>query len=309
MLLSLVIPSLNTKGHLEAMLSSLEEYRPTVPYEVIVVDMSSTDGTLEMLASRFPEARVLRDVPNKGYGAACNAGIAQAEGTHIFICNSDLVFRKDTIDAVATALEEVAGGDTLLGFRLEGLNGVMQRSALRFPGRLDLIWMFSVVVRGSWRLAFRLGRYMADYDITERTPVDWVTGAAMAAPRSLWDRLGGFDEEFFLFCEEVDLCRRIHDLGGRVLYVPDITITHVGGGTLDNASDLRIRWIAAGKVRYTRKHHGHSALFAARLGATAAYLTSFPVWTLQWLRRGITAAEFRAEAKKWGEALLGAWRV
>ncbi len=197
MLLSLVIPSLNTKGHLEAMLSSLETYKPTVPYEVVVVDMSSTDGTLEMLATRFPQAQVLRDVPNKGYGAACNAGIAQARGTHIFVCNSDLVFREGNIDAVATTLAEV-GEDTLLGFSLEGLNGVMQRSALHFPGRLDLMWMFSVVVRGSWKLAFRLGGYMADYDLTERTPVDWVTGAAMAAPRALWEKVGGFDEAVLL---------------------------------------------------------------------------------------------------------------
>ena len=313
MLLSLIIPSLNTKGHLEAMLSSLEKHRPTAPHEVIVVDMSSSDGTLEMLASRFPESRVLRDVPNRGYGAACNVGIAEAKGTHIMVCNSDLIFREGTIDNVAATLEEVgvtnSGSDTLLGFRLEGLDGVMQRSALHFPSRIDLMWMFSVIVRGSWKLAFRLGGYMADYDITERTPVDWVTGAAMAAPRSLWDKLNGFDEQFFLFCEEIDLCRRIHQLGGTVLYVPDIAITHVGGGTLDNASDLRIRWIAAGKVRYTRKHHGQLVLFVARSGATAAYLTSYPVWLLQWLRRGITGAEFRREARRWGEALLEAWRV
>ncbi len=65
----------------------------------------------------------------------------------------------------------------------------------------------------------------------------------------------------------------------------------------------------AGKVRYTRKHYGHLTLFVARLGATAAYLTSYPVWILQWLRRGITASEFRAEAKKYWGALLEAWRV
>jgi len=242
LLLSLVIPSLNTKGHLETMLSSLQKHRPTVLYEVIVVDMSSTDGTLEMLTSSFPQARVLRDVPNKGYGAACNAGIAAAKGTHIFVCNSDLIFREGTVDAVAAALEKAGTGAasgaagsataaardmTLLGFRLEHPNGVMQRSALRFPGRLDLVWMFSPVVRRSWKLAFRLGRYMDDYDITERTPVDWVTGAALTASRALWEKTGGFDERFFLFCEEIDLCKRIHDLGGIVLFCPDIPITHV----------------------------------------------------------------------------------
>ncbi len=308
MLLSLVIPSLNTKKHLENMLTSLEEHPPQKPHEVIVVDMSSTDGTLEMLAAHFPEVRVLEDVPNRGYGAACNAGMAEAEGTHIFVCNSDLIFRPGNVDQVAAALEQ-AGERALLGFRLEGLNGVMQRSALHFPGRMDLAWMFSVLVRSSWKLAYRLGGYMSDYDLTERTSVDWVTGAALAASQELWQEVEGFDEQFFLFCEEIDLCKRVHELGGTVLYCPDIAITHVGGGTLDNASDLRARWIAGGKVRYTRKHYGHLTLFAARMGATASYLTNFPVWTLQWLRRAITGAEFRTEAKKWGGALVEAWRV
>jgi GT2 family glycosyltransferase len=307
LLLSLVIPSLSTKGHLETMLSSLAADTAKQPYEVLVVDMSSADGTLEMLQSKFPKVRVLKDVPNRGYGAAANAGIAQAHGTHVFVCNSDLLFHAGTIDRVVQKLQEL-GDDALLGFRLEGLNGVMQRSALRVPGRLDLIWMFSATVRSSWKLAYRLGRYMSDYDLKETTPVDWVTGAALAGSRALFERLGGFDEEFFMFCEEVDLCRRIHDLGGKVFFVPQVTITHVGGGTLPN-SDARTRWIAAGKVRYTRKHHGHLVLFVARLGATLAYLSCYPVWTLSWLRRGLTSREFRVEIKRWTGTLVEAWRV
>jgi GT2 family glycosyltransferase len=305
--LSLVIPSLNTKVHVQNMLSSLATYCPQAPHEVIVVDMGSKDGTLEMLAERFPEVRVLSDVPNKGYGAAANAGTAAARGTHIFVCNSDLLFREGSIDRIAQVLGEV-GDDTLLGFRLEGLNGVLQRSALYFPGPFDLIWMFSAAVRSSWDLTFRLGRWMADWGITQSTPVDWVTGAALAASRSLFERLKGFDEEFFMFCEEIDLCRRVHDLGGTVLYVPEVAITHVGGATLSD-NDLRVRWIAAGKVRYTRKHHGHAVLLVARLGATVAYLSSYPLWVLSWLRRGITSREFGVEARRYGRALLEAWRV
>jgi GT2 family glycosyltransferase len=306
-LLSLVIPSLNTKGHLENMLSSLATPRPTQQYEVVVVDMSSTDGTLEMLYSHFPDVRVLRDVPNKGYGAAANTGIAQAKGTHIFVCNSDLVFREGSIDRIVQTLAEV-DDDTLLGFRLESLNGVMQRSALRFPGKLDLIWWFSATVRKSHKLAFRLGGYMADYDIQTTTSVDWITGAALAASRSLFDRLDGFDDEFFMFYEEADLCRRVHNLGGKVLYVPEVAITHVGSGTLPDSDYRRTRWVAAG-VRYTRKHHGHLVLFLARLGATLAYLSCYPLWLSSWLRRGLTSSEVRAEIKRWTVTLLEAWRT
>lgn len=289
------------------MLDSLSKYLPRDPYEVVVVDMSSTDGTVEMIKSRYPEVKLLEDVPNKGYGAAANAGLARATGTHLLVCNSDLLFREGSIDHIVALLQEV-GDDTLLGFRLEGLNGVLQRSALYFPGKLDLIWMFSAAVRASWNLTVRLGRFMHDWNITQTTPVDWVTGAALAGSRVLFDRLGGFDEQFFMFSEEIDLCRRIHDLGGRVLYVPEIPLTHVGGVTL-SSTDLRIQWLAESKVRYTRKYHGNLVLFVARLGATAAYLTSFPRWTVSWLRHGLTSREYRVEARRWGRALLAAWRT
>lgn len=197
---------------------------------------------------------------------------------------------------------------TLLGFKLQGPNGVMQRSAVYFPAKLDLMWMLSATVRSSWTLTVRLGRYMTDWFITKTTPVDWVTGAAMGASRTLFERLDGFDEEFFLFCEEVDLCRRIHDLGDTVLYLHEVALTHVGEGTLPD-SDQCTRWIAAGKVRYTRKHHGHLVLFVARLGATLAHLCSYPIWISSWICRGLTSKELRVEIKQWSKALLTAWRT
>jgi GT2 family glycosyltransferase len=168
--------------------------------------------------------------------------------------------------------------------------------------------MFSATVRSSWDLTFKLGRYLPDWSITERTPVDWVTGAALAASRELFGRLGGFDEDFFLFCEEVDLCRRVHNLGGTVVYEPRVTLIHVGGATLSD-EDLRVRWIAAGKARYTRKHHGRLVLLLARLGAATAYLASFPLWLVRRLRHHMTWAEMGTQARRYGSALVAAWRT
>ncbi len=164
------------------------------------------------------------------------------------------------------------------------------------------------MVRRSWDLTVRLNNYLPDWKIDQTIEVDWVTGAALAASRKLFDRLQGFDETFFLFSEEVDLCRRLHDLGGRVLYVPEVELTHVGGGTLPDG-DLRWRWLAAGRVRYTRKHYGHAILLLARLGATLAYLSNYPMWAWGRLRRTMSADKVRSEVKVWGAALLEAWRT
>jgi GT2 family glycosyltransferase len=307
LLLSIVIPSLNTKEHLERMLSSVASSGSQESLEVIVVDMSSTDGTLEMLKLRSADVTVLEDVPNKGYGAAANAGMAKAQGTHILVANSDLVFPDGSIDRILALLREV-GDDTLLGFRLEGPDGVLQRSALGLPGRLDLAWLFSARVRSSWKLTFRLGNYLPDWSFTQMTPAGWVTGAALAASRSLYHRLGGFDEQFFMCSEEVDLCKRVHDLGGSVIYAPEVTLVHVGGAS-NSSKDLRVRWLAAGRVRYTRKHFGHLVLLAARLGAVATYLGSFPIWIVKCMRRWMTWHEVGIEARRYGNGLLEAWRT
>lgn len=307
MLLSVIIVSLNTKDHLEKMLTSLVAVKDQDSLDLIVVDISSTDGTVEMVKSRFPQVTLLEDVPNNGYGASANTGMTMAQGTHFIVCNSDIVFPEGAVERIMSFLEE-AGQDTLMGFKLEGPDGKMQRSAIGLPGRWDLVWMFSAIVNSKWKRIYRLGNYLPDWSYTERTPVGWVTGAAMAASRSLYERLQGFDEEFFLFSEEVDLCKRVHDLGGQVLYAPEVSLIHVGRATLPRGKQ-RTRWIAAGRARYTRKHFGHLVLFLARIVAVFAYLSSVCYWLVRWMRRHMTWKRLVFKTQTLGGALVEIWRV
>jgi GT2 family glycosyltransferase len=306
-LLSIVIPSLNTVEHLRNMLCSLFSSILRDPLDVIVVDMSSTDGTVEMLGNEFPQVRVIDSVPNRGYGSAANVGLARATGDHVLVCNSDLVFPEGSTERILEVLGHT-NDTTLLGFGLRGADGHPQRSALRLPGPFALVWMFATPIRYWPRLnSFLLG-YLDEDAMTRKTPVGWVTGAALAAHRSLFERLGGFDEAFFMNSEEVDLCRRVHQLGGKVVYAPEVTLTHVGGGSSSD-SDLMLRWLAQGKARYTRKHFGRVALLGARLGALAAFFTSFSVWFARWVSRKTTFEETVDEARRYGSALLEAWRA
>ena len=306
-MLTIIIPSLNTMEHLRNMLRSLSSSAPPGPFDVIVVDMSSTDGTVEMLGNEFPHVRVIGSVPNHGYGSATNVGLAEATGDHVLVCNSDLVFPDGSIERILEVLRQV-NDTTLLGFRLQGADGSPQRSTHRLPGPFALVWMFAAPTRYCSRLNSRLLGYLDEEAMTRRTPVGWVTGAALAAHRSLFERLGGFDEAFFMNSEEVDLCRRVHELGGKVVYAPEVTLTHVGGGSSSDP-DLALRWLAQGKVRYTRKHFGRVALFGARLGALAAYFSSFSVWFVRWVLQKTTFEETLDEARRYGSALLEAWRA
>jgi GT2 family glycosyltransferase len=307
LLLTVVVPSLNTKNHLGHMLSSLLSVETPSPLEVIVVDMGSTDGTVEMLETNFPQVTVLGDMPNKGYGAAANAGISAATGSHILVCNSDLVFPEGSVKCIVEMLVD-SDQKSILGFRLEGLDGLPQRSTHRLPGPFALIWMFAAPLRYCRRLNSRLLGYLDDSAMVSMTQVGWVTGAALAAHRSLFEQLGGFDEAFFMGSEEVDLCRRVWNLGGTVLYVPQVRLLHVGGGGSPDA-DRALLWLAQGVARYTRKHFGRGVLAAARVGALAAYASSFPVWLARWILRRTSLREAVAETKRYGRTLWGAWRA
>ena len=191
---------------------------------------------------------------------------------------------------------------TLVGFRLLGVDGTPQRSARRLPGPFALVWMFAAPLRYWPRLNSRFLGYLDEDRITQPSEVGWTTGAVIAGSRALFKSLGGFDEAFFMNSEEIDLCKRVWDSGGRVLYVPSISVVHVGGASSPD-SGRALAWLAQGKARYTRKHYGPLVLAAARAGAGIAYVASFPVWLGRAVTRRSTWREAFAEAARYGRAL------
>lgn len=305
---SIVIPSLNTCHLLEQCLASFAGQSVWPECEAIVVDMASTDGTAEMLAQRFPDVQVLADVPNRGYGAACNVGAASSHGKWLLMVNSDVALVQT--DSIGLLLQHACSrsGDALFGVRLVGRDGVPQRSAHALPSRWCLPLMFFTPLRYVGSLNGRALGYLDEQSITEDTPVGWVSGALLLIRTELFKRMDGFDERFFMNSEEVDLAARVAELGGEVVFVPDVTVLHHGGGSTSSRGD-GLRWLAEGHVRYTRKHFGNAFLLLARAAAIGAYLLSLPVWVLRALlgrqQPSEAAADSRAFAYALGRALCG----
>jgi GT2 family glycosyltransferase len=299
--LSLVIPSLNTRRHLERMLSSLKEHAGSHQVQVIVVDMGSTDGSTDLVRNGFPDAVLIEGVPNRGYGAAINVGLQRVSSRDVLACNSDLAFTEGSIDAIIRLLATI-DGSTLVGFRLCGLDGGTQRSVHRLPGRFAFTWMFAAPIRYWPALNSYLLGHMDEEQIRDMTEVGWLTGAALAGRKSLFTGLGGFDEAFFMNSEEIDLCRRVWDSGGRVLFAPSITLVHVGGGSSSDTGRALL-WLAEGKARYTRKHYGVVVLAVARTAAMAAYASSFAVWIGRFILGRAKWEETVNEAARYGRAL------
>lgn len=219
---SLVIVNYNTEADLRACLSSARHYLPEA--EVVVVDNGSRDGSVEMARNEFPWARLVENPGNPGYASACNRGLQAATRPYVFILNSDVVFTSGDLGVVVDYLEghpEVGA----LGPLVLNTDGSAQMSCRRFPGMLENavhgllgeIWPDNPFTRYY---------QMKDLSRDEPCEVDWVSGAAMLLRREAAERIGGFDESYFMYVEDVDICWRLREAGYRVVFHPGFQLVH-----------------------------------------------------------------------------------
>ncbi len=266
--LSVIIVNINQKDLLEKCLRSVfREVRGT-SFEVIVVDNGSTDGSCEMVRSLFPEVRLIAVSGRRGFAENYNIGIRTAHGDYLLILNNDtelLPYVQDEqnhsdrklLDEMVQRLEsqpQVA----CLGPMLLYPDGKLQVECAR-----NLPTLSGVVFGVLWLDQFfpqseMFGKFnMTYWDHAAEKYVDCISGACMLARASMIDQLGGFDELFFLYAEDADLCRRMRDAGYLILYVPEFKVRHASGQTIQTRESY------AGKVeavlsiyKYFRKHNG-----------------------------------------------------
>jgi N-acetylglucosaminyl-diphospho-decaprenol L-rhamnosyltransferase len=213
--------------------------------EIVVVDSASGDGVAERLAEADPACLIVAMAANRGYGAAANAGVAATSGPAVIICNADLVVEPGTAAALVAAFrrDERLGA---VGPRIDRLDGSRYPSARAFPSLVDAAghgFVGLVTTQNRWSR-----RYLRS-DTDEPGPVDWISGACLAVRRRAWEAVGGFDEAFFMFLEDVDLCRRLHAAGWGVAYEPGGRVVHVEGASRASAP---YRMIAAHHISLLR---------------------------------------------------------
>jgi GT2 family glycosyltransferase len=288
---SVIVVSFNTSDLLRQCLQSILTECECLPdgltAEVLVVDNGSTDGSPEMVEREFTDrsapVRLRRSEVNLGFAAANNLAMEAARGRYLVLLNSDAWLHPG---ALRLAIQHMDGDSTIGvgGARLVGPQGEWQPSARAFP----TLWHVFVVLSG---LASRFpgSRVFGAFDRTWASPdlpaeVDWVPGAFSIMRREALAQTGLFDPQFYLYCEEVDLCRRIKAKGFRVLYWPDVVVTHIGGESGRQLTTLKfsdsesqvVLWRMRATLLYFRKHHGFRVRGIRRLEDA--------LHTLRWLR-------------------------
>jgi N-acetylglucosaminyl-diphospho-decaprenol L-rhamnosyltransferase len=236
--------------------------------ELIVVDNGSSDGTPALVRRLFPEAHLIEQ-ENRGLGAGLNAGMRAASGSRLLLLNSDAWVVGDAVAKLVGVLErdpEVA----VVAPRLLNQDGTLQRSVRGFPTPWRLATEYFFLRKLAPRSRLLNAFYGAGFRHDEERAVEFVKGAALLVRRQAFEQVGGFDERFFLFSEEVDWCYRFHEAGWKIVFTPAAEAVHVGGAS--HAGRL-FREQVQGHLLFLEKHRGaRSAKRARRLMVVALTL-------------------------------------
>jgi N-acetylglucosaminyl-diphospho-decaprenol L-rhamnosyltransferase len=271
---SVIVASHDTRSDLERCLAALGD-----AHEVIVVDAASTDGSQALVRERFPYAHLVPLGANPGYGGALNNGIALASGAYLLLMNADAWPLPGALERlVACAEREPDAG--VVGPRLLNPDGTVQPSVRGFP----TLWRLATEYYFLRRLAPRTRALNAFYGagFSHQSPRDaeFVVGAVMLVRRQMLDEIGAFDESFFMFNEEVDLCYRARRANWRVVFRPEAEFVHVGGAATAQVWPAMYREQLRSHLRFLVKHGGMRRAERARRLLVAAMWTRGLVFAL-----------------------------
>ncbi len=246
--LIIVIVSYKSKGHLKRCLLSLQEDPPKIAHQVVVVDNASGDGTTSLVRDNFPQVLLLEEKKNLGFAKGCNRVLQFPPPQYILFLNPDVTVEEGAIDLMISLLEKreeigIAGGG------LWGVNQKLQPTYREFPTYGNL---FATKRNPLGRL---LGK--APQAKEEEKEVDSVAGAFMMIRGELFHQLGGFDERFFMYVEDVDLCYRAKRTGKKVFYFPQARAWHLWGGSTELCRKRMKVEHHRSLYRFFEKHYPH----------------------------------------------------
>lgn len=292
-ILSIIVVNYNGMRFLADCLTSIADH-VSCPYEVIVVDNASTDGSCEFIKENFPHVRLIPSERNLGFTGGNNLGARQASGELLLLLNNDTRL----LTPLDAAIEEFSRDEKLgaLGCMMYNTDGSFQHS-IGFeatPLRLVLSWL-------------GIGRFPAAPDIFKRVVADkrvyskplknaaWVSGAFLMTRRAIWESLGGLDERYFMYMEDVDYCKRLMGAGLRVAYTPKVEIIHCGGGGREWIGEAALLNTMHSYLVYTKKFQLGWLLFL-RLALSAVLLARVAAYSVQSVFFGSGVVKDKARA-------------
>lgn len=273
--LTISIVNWNTRGELRECLDGVCSQESPPTREVVVVDNGSTDGSADMVRGHFGDcATLIANAGNMGFGAAHNQAIRQSHGRYVLLLNPDSYLVGNDVLKHLIAYMDANADIGILGPRILNPDGTLQFSARRFPPIFAGVFRHTYLGRLFPKNRFVRGYLMADESHDQVMDVDWLSGCAMLLRREALDQIGMFDERFFMYCEDVDLCKRAHDAGWRVVYYPEVEVSHRIGAASDK-----------NPIAMIKQHHRSMLLYFLKYNARTPRVLLTPLVLLAlWMR-------------------------
>ncbi|UCF26759.1 MAG: glycosyltransferase family 2 protein [Chloroflexota bacterium] len=258
--LSVIIVNWNTKNLLVECIDSIYTAPPNSEFDIWVVDNSSTDGSPEIIRNRYPEVNLIVNKENIGFAKANNQAFNQCRGKYILLLNPDTVVKPEAIEKLCRFLNQLPEVG-MVGPRLINADKTLQISAFPIPTLSKEFWrLFHLDVFVPY------GKYpMKDWDVDTAREVDTLLGACMLIRREALGKSNLFDEEYFIYSEEVDLCARLKKGSWHLYWLPSAVVIHYGSQSTQQVAEDMFLKLYAGKILYFRKHRSKFAVLVYKI--------------------------------------------
>lgn len=287
---TIAVINYNTKDWLDACLKSILKAPPLAAHETYVVDNASTDGSVDLVKREYPDVHIIANAGNLGFSAAANQAFRTSHARYVLILNTDTEVDPEAIDILVEfgdAHEDMA----VAGPLLLNTDETVQLSGRRFPSFFDA--MMHAFLGIFWpHNPFSVRYRMLDWDRQSERTVDWVSGAAMFVRRDAVREINFFDERFFMYVEDMDLCYRLWHKGWKVYFCPNAKVVHHLAKSSEQSSARMIVEFQRSLYRFYAKNYSHTwkrflkPMVAAGLGLRAGILIGRDMVVRQLAKRG-----------------------
>jgi GT2 family glycosyltransferase len=267
--MSIVLVCWNNKAYLDPCLKSLYEGGLKSSFDVVVVDNGSTDGSQQMLAEKYPEVILVQNEGNVGLGKASNQGIKATNGRHVLLLNNDTLVNGPALDVLVDYLDAHPEAGATAG-KLLNPDGSFQSGYAPFSTLLEEFLIVTHIGEMLWP------GYPSHGDSNEIKAAGWMSSACLLVRRTALDQVGLLDEGYFIYGDEADLQYRLNKAGWKVAFLPNSSIIHFGGRSMDRWK--RRKMVYRGKMMFYKNNYGFLSTLLLRLLFFVMSLLKLLVW-------------------------------
>lgn len=269
--MSIVLVCWNNKAYLDPCLKSLYEGGLKSSFDVVVVDNGSTDGSQQMLAEKYPQVKLIQNAGNVGLGKASNQGIEATNGRHVLLLNNDTLVNAPALDVLVEYLDAHPKAGATAG-RLLNPDGSFQSGFAPFSTLLEEFLIVTHIGELLWP------GYPSHGDAQEIKETGWMSSACLLVRRAAFDQIGLLDEGYFIYGDEADLQYRLNKAGWKVVFLPNSSIVHFGGRSMDRWK--RRKMVYRGKMMFYKKNYGLVSALLLRVLFFFMSLLKLLVWVV-----------------------------